>query len=512
MLSSALEVFMRRSVAACSMIPLSILAVGALAGCPDRSIDKVDPLQGLVEAKDIPVNINRDLDLLFLIDNSPSMADKQANLADNFPKFIQVLESIPGGLPNVHIGVATSDMGTQGLADPAPGFGPGIGLGGAGACSEKGQDGVLQKGMETFTGPFLVDTADPTTGVRTRNYNGDLATVFGNIAKAVGAKGCGFEQHLAAAQRALDNTANAGFLRDNAYLAVIFIADEDDCSLAHFSLLATDNASNAKLGELQSFRCTRFGVVCDQDGSSSDQMNQVGTKSRCHPSSDATYLAKIDDFVSALRKKKSDPNKVIVAGVLGTVDRFAVELRTPLGEKIAIPALAHSCSYIDRNMQTEVADPPIRLKAFLDQFPNRSTFVPICQNDLSGGLQQIGDLLKTVIGDPCIEGELQNFAKAGDPPKYDCAVSSVTNPGTNNAVESIMPECPATGPLPGTPCWHIISDPANCPQSKDPKTGATIHPGSLKLKIESDDTLKTPGTDVHVSANCVTVASQPAQP
>src|SRR3569833_3490296 len=100
MLSSALEVFMRRSVAACSMIPL---AVAVLAGCPDRSIDAVKPLQGRVEAKDIPVNINRDLDLLFLIDNSPSMADKQANLADNYTKILQVLESIPGGLPNVHI-------------------------------------------------------------------------------------------------------------------------------------------------------------------------------------------------------------------------------------------------------------------------------------------------------------------------------------------------------------------------------------------------------------------------
>src|SRR5215813_14323777 len=123
---------MRRSVAACSMIPLSILAVGVLAGCPDRSIDKVDPLQGRVEAKDVPVDINRDIDILFLIDDSPSMADKQQNLADNFPKFIQVLESIPGGLPNVHIGVTTSDMGTQG---PPPNFGPTVGAGLPGACA-----------------------------------------------------------------------------------------------------------------------------------------------------------------------------------------------------------------------------------------------------------------------------------------------------------------------------------------------------------------------------------------
>src|SRR5882724_2827343 len=95
---SALEVFMRRSAAACSLLALAVLA-----GCPDRSIDKVNPAQGRVETKDIPVNVNRNLDLLFLIDDSPSMADKQSNLAKNFPRFIEVLSSIPGGLPNVHI-------------------------------------------------------------------------------------------------------------------------------------------------------------------------------------------------------------------------------------------------------------------------------------------------------------------------------------------------------------------------------------------------------------------------
>jgi hypothetical protein len=489
-----LEVFMRRSLVACSLIPcsaLAALALGALAGCPDRSIDEVKPQQGRVEAKDIPVNINRDLDLLFLIDDSPSMADKQANLADNFPKFIDVLRSIPGGLPNVHIGVAVSDMGTQG---PPPTFGPSIGGGAAGTCSGIGKDGALQKSA-AVNDVFISDIADPVTGKRSPNYTGDLATVFGDIAKGAGAKGCGFEQHLAAAQRALTNPANGDFVRPNAYLGIIIIADEDDCSLSDFKLLADDAGSKNTLGATQSFRCTRFGVLCNQNGNDTNQMNQVGTKSQCHPNDDSQYLAKISSYVDFLRKLKSDPNKIVVAGIIGTTDRFAVELRPPQPGATAIPALAHSCSYVDRNNTTEVADPPIRLKAFLDQFPNRSTFVPICQRDLSGGLQQIGDLLKTVIGDPCIEGKLKNFATSG-PPVYDCSVSSVSNPGTNNAVETIMAECPATGPLPTTPCWHIVTDEVKC----------AMTPDHLVLKIENDDQLKTPGTDVHVLANCVTQA------
>jgi hypothetical protein len=480
---------------------LAALAVAALAGCPDRSIDRVDPLQGRVEAKDIPVNINRDLDLLFLIDDSPSMADKQQNLADNFPKFIEVLNSIPGGLPNVHIGVATSDMGTQGPVSTPPTFGPTVGAGLPGACSGIGKDGQLQTYGAPLTGNYIVDTKDPITGAPTRNYDVnkiDLATLFGQIATGANARGCGFEQHLAGVARALVNPANGGFLRDNAYLGIIIIADEDDCSLSDFKLLADDANSRNTLGAVQSFRCTRFGVLCNQGGQDTNQMNQVGTKGQCHPNDGSQYLTKVNDLVDAIKAaKKNDPNpnKIVVAGIIGTTDPVAVELRPPQPGAAAIPALAHSCSYVDRKGGTEVADPAIRIKAFLDQFPNRSTFVPICQKDLSGGLQQIGDLLKTVIGDPCIEGKLKNFGTT-TAPVYDCSVSSVANPGTNNAVETIMPECPATGPLPTTPCWHIITDNVKCATAPD----------HLVLKIENDDQLKTASTDVHVLANCVTTA------
>jgi len=87
------------------------------------------------------------------------MADKQANLAENFPKFIDVLRSIPGGLPNVHIGVVTSDMGTQG---PPPSTGPSIGGGAAGTCTDRGKDGALQTFAQPVTGLFL--SALPTPG------------------------------------------------------------------------------------------------------------------------------------------------------------------------------------------------------------------------------------------------------------------------------------------------------------------------------------------------------------
>ena len=113
---------MRNAVTLSSLLGLTV--VGLLAGCPDRSISQPDINQGRVEYKDIPIKVNRDIDILFVIDDSPSMSDKQTNLKNNFPGFINVLNTIEGGLPNVHLGVVTSDLGTKGAEDS--GAGPSI--------------------------------------------------------------------------------------------------------------------------------------------------------------------------------------------------------------------------------------------------------------------------------------------------------------------------------------------------------------------------------------------------
>jgi hypothetical protein len=479
---------MRHAAVASSL--LSLAAASLLVGCPDRSISELTPLQGRVEAKDIPITVNRDLDLLFLVDDSPSMADKQANLAANFSKFIDVLSTITGGLPNIHIAVVTSDMGTHGADGKTA---PGIGTLGQGGCNGTGKDGTMQLfGAPVSGGPFISDIAQP-DGSRQKNYTGKLVDAFATMAKA-GAGGCGFEQHLEAIKHALDpspagNRINDGFLRDNAFLAVIIIADEDDCSMKDTTMLGNESAA---LGPQQSFRCTRFGVLCDNNGATPDAMTAVGNKDQCHPNESSVYLANVQGYVDFLKGlKKDDPSKVIVAGIMGTPTPFATELRAPRPNDAKIPALAHSCTYIGGDGKPEVADPPIRLKFFLDQFPNRSTFASICQMDLSGGLQQIGDLLKTVIGDPCIEGKLADTDPSTPELDYDCSVSSVTNPNDASRAETILARCPDNGGAAGDPpCWHLLLDAMSCPNSDH-----------FTLKVERQDKLPS---ETHIVANCVT--------
>src|SRR5262245_47211930 len=90
-----------------------VLLALVMAGCADRSIASLTPLQGKVETKDLPAVPEKDADILFLIDNSGSMLAEQQSLQQNFPKFMQVLETLDGGAPNMHIGVVTSDMGQK---------------------------------------------------------------------------------------------------------------------------------------------------------------------------------------------------------------------------------------------------------------------------------------------------------------------------------------------------------------------------------------------------------------
>lgn len=426
-------------------------SLSLLAGCPDREVSSVTSGQAKVEGKAIPTSINRKLDLLFVIDNSGSMGQEQKSLTENFPAFINVLKSIDGGLPDVHIGVVTSDMGSH------------I------AASGNGDNGVLRTGGVTTTDNkrYLASAPKPdNSGTRDENFTGDIATVFTQMANA-GTQGSGFEQHLAAARKALDpaTTENAGFLREDAFLAIIIIADEDDCSQTPgYALMRT--AQNATLGAQDSFRCTRFGVTCD-----GDNMTALGAKTGCKSRENSQYTTAVASFVTAVRALKKDPDrKIIVAGITGPGEPFNVVTQN------GNPGLGASCSSENGN-----AVPAIRLNQFFNGFKN-STQTTICKKDLSEAMQTIGLLLKAVIGSPCFD------AKLAEP--LDCVVSDVAGYGTVNAKDTLLSQCNAGKS--NTPCWSVETDTQKCPA---PATGKVI-------KFERGGV--TPPNETMTKVSCVT--------
>ena len=60
-------------------------AIPALWACTSRSLEPPHVTPDVTERRRFPQTINRDVDLLFLIDDSMSMKDSQENLLRNFP-------------------------------------------------------------------------------------------------------------------------------------------------------------------------------------------------------------------------------------------------------------------------------------------------------------------------------------------------------------------------------------------------------------------------------------------
>lgn len=430
---------------------LAAVALTSLLGCPDREVSAVDPKQDKVEGKLIPVKINREVDILFVIDNSGSMGEEQASLVKNFSRFVDVLRSIQGGLPDVHIGIVSSDMGASGNTSA-------IACGGGNAG--RGDNGMMRTpgNMPYSDGSrFITDTL-AADGSRTKNYTGDLATVFSQAA-SLGTNGCGFEQHLSSATAALDNPINNGFIRPDAFLAIIIIGDEDDCSMPDGALLKDDPSIGSKGGVTASFRCTKYGVICDGP----DNMDAVGPRTNCRPRDNSQYLSKVSDFVAKVKAKKgaNADRKIIVAGITAPPEPFSVGRKpdSANGNQPA-PALDPSCTYSNPQGGTQTAAPGVRLAAFISSFRNNSQ-TTICKDDLSDALYQIGILLKSVIGTPCFDAALKE--------PVNCVVTDYTNYGEANQTEKLMAQC--NDAKSNTPCWHIDTNVAQCPA---PATGKLI--------------------------------------
>jgi hypothetical protein len=456
------------------MLAAALLAV--LGGCPDRSLSVVTPQQGGAVFKKIPVSA--DIDILFVIDNSASTLDKQTVFAANFPKFVAALDAFPTGRPNLHIGVidTTVDIGVTGYSN-----------GGASGCPspDPADNGALQNtprvtGCMAPNGAYISDIKDA-TGQRQVNYSGTLDQALSCIAQ-VGANGCGFEAQLEAMKRALDGTkpGNAGFIRQGAYLAVIFLTDEDDASTKDSSVFSL---ADAMVGGHNDFRVQPlFAYQCDTPIS----YTGPGTYTNCKPRTDS-YLQD-PAFYSGFLNTVKDPAQ-IVAAVIGapppglmTNDNPPQTASSPnsvmtgpltLNGNTQQLALLPSCS-ATINGNPAVGRPGVRLASFLSNFGSRGRFYSVCQSDYSAALTDIGQTLFNAIS-PCLEGPLDTTDIDPNNPgtQLDCNVTDDQLGGSN----TVIPRCPmqdattptANGPR---PCYWVDMNTTTCPA---PDTGYELN-------------------------------------
>lgn len=284
-------------------------------------------------------------------------------------------------------------------------------------------------------------------------------------------------------QRALQNPVNAGFLRPDAYLAVVIIGDEDDCSLAHSTLFSSGGD-----GYAINFMCTRDGVECDDN----PDLTIPGKRNTSHPKDNPMYVQSIDRYVDFLKGLKSDTKDVIVAGILGDPSPFET-VKDPMENNEVV--LGPSCHYVASTGTDQKAFPAIRTADFLTQFEDRNTRATICKGDLTDGLTQIGALLKAVIADPCFEAQVADLDPDMPGLQPDCTVSDMHYANGEETELAVIASCVQSGGA--TPCWRIEEDAEHCSY-----THTNPH---LKLVVDRGGVVPSP--DVHVKASCVTTES-----
>ncbi len=266
---------------------------------------------------DAPMDAGRDagcepatdiVDLLLVMDNSNSMAEEQAAFTREIPRFVRNLaagDRNGDGTPDfaavrsLRVGVVTSDMGARGNSLPTCGNGAGGFM--------TGDDGILQTRGAPIAG---CDASYPAVFEFLRGSEADAFAARVACVAAVGTGGCGFEQQLDAALKALSPSApqpwtaagyrapaffagtghadgrNAGFVRDGSTLAIVLVTDEEDCSVLEPDLL---NISSARYTADLNLRCFTY-------------------RDAVHP---------IERYVDGFLALRRSPRRVVFAGIVG---------------------------------------------------------------------------------------------------------------------------------------------------------------------------------------------------
>ena len=265
------------------------------AGCLDRPVAPAVPKTSNVYVDEIRQTAVDKIDLLFMIDNSISMADKQAILAEAVPLLVTRLitplcvtacndkncspaemrdgrasnpptyadgatgKCTGGGAPefspikDIHVGVITSSLGSHGAA------------GAKDVCvSAEDNDhahllGQLRMGQTPYDANGFLKW-DATKGKYTPpgdNDGGAFTTKFTSMVQSAGEHGCGYEASLEAWYRFLIDpeppgtvtvpmgasqavvqdvdpvvlSQRAAFLRPDSLVAIVMLSDENDCSI-----------------------------------------------------------------------------------------------------------------------------------------------------------------------------------------------------------------------------------------------------------------------------------------
>jgi hypothetical protein len=434
------------------------------------------------------------------------MENAQANLRANIGAFIDALEALPDGMPDVHIAVVSADMGVGHTDIP-------------GCNATGGDDGKFRAGVGvgatgcTATGLNAGATYVSTSGGATpqNNFTGNIRQVLQCILP-IGAAGCGFEQQLRSIVRALGAdgfsppSENQGFLRPEASLAIVLLTNEDDCSAksnGFYDVVSNTNLASP-LGPPGNFRCSEFGHLCGSPRMAprrtapNGQVTDTVSYENCVSAEDSGELIPVAAFAAGVKSLKPEPDgQILVASIQGPVTPYRINWKTPaVMTDGPWPEIAHSCMVTSGTLAS-FADPGVRIQQFVQAFGARSRVYSICDDNFAPALTTTGMLAAQLLRANCLTGTLVDADRDPDNGvQPECAVSeSVPNGAGTGTVDSVVPACASNGN--SSPCWALVAPTANvsCPANSsvlEINRGGVIPPANTRVSIECS--ICTPGS------------------
>jgi hypothetical protein len=437
------------------------------------------------------------VDLLFVVDNSSSMRQEQAALREQIPRLIRIMtaaapnargEIIPP-VPDLHLGIVSTDMGVVGVPNQWPGCADARHIAG-GDDGELQHSGGAEIGCQSSYPPFLTfleGQTDPEHVAR------DLACIA-----ALGTEGCGFEQPLEAALKALwpknyidadgnvwfpemnpikflsttaegvyghgDTPPNAGFLRNDpvaglSILEIVLVTDEEDCSSKNTTHLAATTDPN-------------------------DPLSKQPPNLRCYYNKQ--NLFEVERYVRGLKGLRPGHEDTVVFGAIVGVPRELVDhsvrdsvdfsngaerdayydqilndprmQERPFNEDFEIGNVAPSCTRTDRFGDRADAYPPRRIVEVVKGFGDQAFLASICQDDFTDAIDSITGATFGPFNSPCLPSALERRADG----KVSCDVI-VELPPKGEFSQTAPTEC--TGPLSPVKAPRATTNPAggvNC--------------------------------------------------
>jgi hypothetical protein len=381
------------------------------------------------------------VDILFMLDNSPTMAAKQKTLQTALPGFWAALMTAPAAA--YHIGVITSDLGAGQFT-----IGSQCKPGGDGAKMQAiGAAADVSCKAPVGANYLIVDQRLPSDNLPAGQTVEQTLTCM----TSVGNTGCGFESQLEAPLKALSDATiveNGGFLRADALLAVVLVTDGDDCSADPSSDVF--DPSKTQYGQLSAYRCYNYGVMCGSPATLMPYAASGGPLTMCRGATAAAggKLFEMHRFVDFFTKPtsaggvKDDSNAVLLEALAGP--------STPVETILAVPTTSpwqtcagppstscyvetqHSC--LNASDATVSGDPAVRIDELLRNVAQHDRG-SICDGDFSAGLSRLANMIAASRLGGCIGGVIDATA-----PRCSVMVNGVP-----------ISQCGTAG----VPCWRV---------------------------------------------------------